>query len=581
MKYDLEAKFYSLKEEGRLTSEVVNDLLKKYQNELRTYQYDINIPIYTPSDKEKPEGVTHLFTSNGTRSGINTYSDLFKQDVQVKDLTTIENDYYIHPEVVYSSDEENITIEIPDTSYYREQIDMFCLNRKCDAELNSLLDEDQDAFNLFSQNFDETIYKENSRHVWNMDMLKHVLNNETPKKYIDEESLKEVTLKDGFVNTTQKSLSPSQRFKHVSYPKENSEFLQNVKDLETIVHQGKFEENKSFAGVESSQGCKNLERRESSSSLNESAFFKNEAKITSTPIGVNDVNDYNIFNDTNITEDLETLKATREVVNIISNVTLVPDPQTKTKKHKDCDIPTTSNVNIVQKKNKPKFKTPVKECDWEKYGIIRNYNKQKVLKEFDEQSKKLLDSCETNEDISNYVKYIENRPSVNQINQVTTVALIHKTNDGVVVLSPPSNTVQKKKRKPETTLNTPTYFNQFDVSFFSDRNSESFDKFLQNKDNIPIHEVCVPGFQRINKFKRQKIESFQENQFVNENYNEHNVTVLCNLPSTSKRYNRQEDKDSSEVEKLIKKYVPDPDAITVVNSTSESIFQETTFLLDS
>lgn len=180
-----------------------------------------------------------------------------------------------------------------------------------------------------------------------------------------------------------------------------------------------------------------------------------------------------------------------------------PKPPKKRPMEQILSVPA-DNLSAQTKRRKAAFKTPLKECDWEKYGLggYAKKSEREIRKEFDEQSKKLLDSCKTEEDISKYMEYITNRPSVDQVQQVTTVAMIHKTLDGLVVLPASagagSGGKTKKKTQPNASFHHQFSREHFDLSILSDKNSKSFENFLRDdKSKVTIFELCNPNtFQR-------------------------------------------------------------------------------------
>lgn len=522
--------------------------------------------------------------------------------------------YYIHPQVVYSPNRGDITIQLPEEQFFCNQGNIFPKvslnsilaqpphmehNYHMDNpnQLDSLLEEDMGDFQEFSRNFDETSFGEQQQQnesLWNFIPLQNIL-----------DEIRVENVEDNNNNTCEQNQSSSESMnnKPSSQANRDQRFVKSDVSLKSKNLQ-----------------LDNVATGEESNSISEGSFFNHlmtNNEISSTPLILNENNknptklnlrngsvNENPFNDTNITDVLQSLRPSvstsleKESMQkgnnssscaelnrnadvseqCSSNISLIahkdsdssaslfddkPKPSSRKtndtfspQKKKICKAKTNSPTTLprssknVTKKKKPTFKTPLKECDIRKFGIIKSYNTKsmkEIRKEFDKQSNEILESCNSSQDISKYMKYIEHRPTVEQMKQVTTVALIHKTDDGVVVMPPPPET-KRKKRKYDTPLRTPNNLHNFHVSFLSDENSESFEKFLQSKDKVPIHQVCTVSE---NSFKRQRTEITNDEKYITQDHKDINISVISHIQRSATN-----NQDSFQLTELIKKYVP-------------------------
>lgn len=107
--------------------------------------------------------------------------------------------------------------------------------------------------------------------------------------------------------------------------------------------------------------------------------------------------------------------------------------------------------------------------------------KRQIETEFKEQDRKMMENLNKS-NASEYLQQLLNRPSVRQMQQSKHIALLRKTEDGVVVIP-----AEAKKPRKHLGLPSSTSFmrkNLINVSIFSDKNADKFAEFLQKKKSM-------------------------------------------------------------------------------------------------
>lgn len=162
-------------------------------------------------------------------------------------------------------------------------------------------------------------------------------------------------------------------------------------------------------------------------------------------------------------------------INIISNVTVVPaNLATPESKQTSTSTSVSSRSNGNTNKNAPVKRRQLKVA---KFIPPKKLTKREIEEEFAEQNRRMMENINSS-NVSEYAQQICNRPSVKQLQQTEHIALIRKTEEGMVVIP----VEPQKPKKPRKTLhfNNP-YKGIFEANLFSDKNEEKFTKFLEDR----------------------------------------------------------------------------------------------------
>ncbi|GJQ80916.1 hypothetical protein Trydic_g4733 [Trypoxylus dichotomus] len=125
----------------------------------------------------------------------------------------------------------------------------------------------------------------------------------------------------------------------------------------------------------------------------------------------------------------------------------------------------------MKRKQKVKFVPPLKNV---KTSVL---SKKEILEDFEKQRRRLLENQDDPDHIEKYLKFITNRPKVEQIQGQRCIAKITKTSEGVVVI-PASNPIVKRRKVVPLKR---TVSSEYDKTMFSDRNENKLKCLLENE----------------------------------------------------------------------------------------------------
>lgn len=108
----------------------------------------------------------------------------------------------------------------------------------------------------------------------------------------------------------------------------------------------------------------------------------------------------------------------------------------------------------------------------------RKLSKKEIREDFALQDRLLLERSFGDSDMSKYLGQLLNRPSVQQIQNTTHLALIRKTKEGVEVI--PAD--PRCKRRKQSFLKKYHSKEEIDMDMFSDKNAEHFQEYLNSNE---------------------------------------------------------------------------------------------------
>nr|CAH7753704.1 unnamed protein product [Callosobruchus chinensis] len=204
-------------------------------------------------------------------------------------------------------------------------------------------------------------------------------------------------------------------------------------------------------------------------------------------------------------------------------------------KKRNLDQATTSSS--IEQQNTSTSTTPCKssserkDSDADKYAASesspnvvtppRKLTAKEIREEFERQDHKLIEFTNTTTNSSDMSKYLErlmNRPTVQEVQNTTHLALIRKTDQGPEVIPAEAKKYKKRRKSP---LRRNFSNENIDLSIFSDKNAECFEKYLGS--NETDYSSFKFNFQESKK--TETVFKFAPTEMKSGEYTERSITM--------------------------------------------------------